>query len=44
MMLMAAVIGICELALMAPGLEGHCGILAEEVGGCGLAAGVAGVL
>lgn len=44
MVLMAAVIGICELALVSPGLEGHRGVLAEEVGGCGLAAGVARVL
>lgn len=43
-MLMAAVVGIRELALVAPGLEGRCGVLAEEVGGCGLAARVAGVL
>lgn len=44
MMLVAAVVGICELAFVTPGLEGHCGVLAEEVGGCGLTAGVAGVL
>lgn len=44
MVLVAAVVGICELALMAPSLEGRCGVLAEEVGGRGLAAGVARVL
>lgn len=44
MVFVAAVVGICELALMAPGLEGCSGVLAEEVGGCGLTAGVARVL
>lgn len=29
---------------MPPGLEGGGGVLAEEVGGCGLAAGIAGIL
>ena len=43
-MLVAAVVGVRELALVAPSLEGRCGVLAEEVGGRGLAAGVAGVL
>lgn len=43
-MLVAAVVGIGELALMPPRLEGGCGVLAEEVGGCGLATGIAGVL
>lgn len=44
MVLVAAIVGIGELALVAPRLEGRCGVLAEEVGGCGLAARVAGVL
>lgn len=44
MVLVAAVVGIYELALVAPSLEGRCGILAEEVGGRGLAAGIARVL
>lgn len=43
-MLMAAVVSVRELALVSPGLEGDRRVLAEEVGGCGLAAGVAGVL
>lgn len=43
-MFVAAVVGICELALMPPRLERGCGVLAEEVGGCGLTAGVAGIL
>lgn len=44
MVLMATVVGIRELALMPPSLESCCGVLAEEVGGCGLATGVAGIL
>lgn len=44
MMLMAAVIGISELALVPPSLEGGRGVLAEEVGGCGLTTGIAGIL
>ena len=44
MVLVAAVVGVRELALVAPGLEGRRGVLAEEVGGCGLAAGIAGIL
>lgn len=43
-MLVAAVVSVRELALVSPGLEGDRRVLAEEVGGCGLAAGVAGVL
>lgn len=42
--LVAAVVCVRELAFMAPSLEGGGWVLAEEVGGRGLAAGVAGVL
>jgi hypothetical protein len=42
--LMAAVVGVRELALMPPSLEGCRGVLAKEVGGRGLSARVAGVL
>lgn len=44
MVFVTAVIGICELALVPPGLESCCGVLAEEVGGCGLTTGIAGIL
>lgn len=43
-MLMAAVVGVGELALVPPSLEGGRGVLAEEVGGCGLTTGIAGIL
>lgn len=44
MMFMAAVVGIREFVFVASGFEGRCGVLVEEVGGCGLAVRVVGVL
>lgn len=44
MMLMTAIVGVRELALVPPSLESRCRVLAEEVGGCGLTTGIAGIL